>query len=61
MNQVENLKQLMTEVETNAIDFYGKENKAAARRARKALQEIAKICKTFRKDITDKVNELKTK
>jgi len=49
------------EVETNSIDFYGKQNKAAARRARKALQEIGKICKTFRKEISEKVNELKTK
>lgn len=36
--------------------FEDKGNKAAGTRARKALNEIAKMCKTRRKEIQDKKN-----
>jgi DNA anti-recombination protein RmuC len=58
MQQISDLKQLMLELETNALAFTEKGNKAAARRARKALQEISKICKTYRKEISEQVKSV---
>lgn len=59
MQQVTDLKQLLTELELNADSFHNKSNKAAARRARKNLQDIAAICKTYRKEISAAVNASK--
>lgn len=59
MQHVNDLKTLLAELETNADAFHNKSNKAAARRARKALQDIGKICKTYRKEISEQVNALK--
>lgn len=59
MQQVNDLKQLLATLEVDADSFYAKDNKAAARRARKSLQEIKKICSTFRKEISERVNVLK--
>lgn len=60
MQHINDLKTLLAELETNADAFHSKANKAAARRARKALQDIGKICKTYRKEISEQVNALKT-
>lgn len=59
MQQVNELKRLMGELETDADAFHNKGNKAAARRSRKALQEISKICKVYRKEISESVNAQK--
>lgn len=59
MENINNLKTLLAEIESNMDAFQTKGNKAAARRARKSLQEMGKICKNYRKEITEKVNELK--
>ena len=59
MQQVTDLKTHLANLEVDATSFYEKDNKAAARRARKSLQEIKKICSVFRKDISERVNGLK--
>lgn len=59
MQQLNELQRLMGELNVDADAFHNKGNKAAARRARKALQEISKVCKTYRKDISNEVNAQK--
>ena len=59
MEKFNELNNLMGSLSTEVDAFYNKNNKAAARRARKALQEIGKITKDFRKEISEKVNALK--
>lgn len=39
--------------------FYDKENNAAGTRVRKALQDLAALCKEVRKDVTDVKNARK--
>ena len=58
--QEELVKQFQTYVEENE-KFTSKGVKAAAGRARKALQEVAKLVKIRRKEITDEKNALASK
>jgi len=58
--QEELVKQFQTYLDENA-KFSEKGVKAAAGRARKALQEIAKCVKLRRKEITDEKNALSAK
>jgi hypothetical protein len=60
MEKFNDLKGLFDSLSVEVDSFYNKGNKASARRARKALQEIGKITKDFRKEISEKVNALKT-
>lgn len=48
------LKELINEVEADAVKFYDKNNKAAGVRVRKAMQEIKKIAQDVRLDVSEK-------
>ena len=48
------LKELINEVEADAVKFYDKNNKAAGVRVRKAMQEIKKIAQNVRLDVSEK-------
>lgn len=61
MEKFNELSTLLTQLSADVDGFYNKGNKAAARRARKSLQEITKIAKEFRKEISEKVNASKAK
>ena len=61
MDKFNNLKSLVDTLSNDVDAFYNKDNKAAARRARKSLQEIGKITKEFRKEISERVNSLTEK
>lgn len=61
MQTFDNLKQLMEALSPEVDSFYNTGNKAAARRARKHLQEINKLTKEFRKQISEAVNAAKAK
>lgn len=51
MNElVTKIKSLMSEFNENVDNFLEKENKSAARRARKNTLELEKLMKQFRKD-----------
>ena len=58
--QEELVKQFQLYIEENE-KFTGKKVKAAAGRARKALQEVAKLVKLRRKEITDEKAALSVK
>ena len=51
MNTVEQLKQAFEQFLEENQKFVEKGNKAAAGRARKALSELAKLCKVRRQEI----------
>jgi hypothetical protein len=59
MEKFNDLKGLFDSLSVEVDSFYNKGNKAAAKRARKALQEIGNITKVFRKEISEKVNASK--
>ena len=59
MEKFNEINGLMNQLSADVDGFYNKGNKAAARRARKALQEITKLAKDFRKEISEKVNAMK--
>lgn len=59
MQKFNDLKGLVDSLSTEVDAFYNKGNKAAARRARKQLQEINKLTKDFRKEISESVNAMK--
>lgn len=52
-NSLESLKTLVSDFESNYVKFSEKGNKAAATRARKALQEIRNLAKDIRTEISD--------
>jgi hypothetical protein len=52
MNQFENLKTLFAGLEADAAKFYGKGNRSAAKRMRKALLEIKKGSHELRKELS---------
>jgi hypothetical protein len=52
MNAFEKLKQLVNATETDAIKFYGKNNKAAGVRLRQAYQQIKTIAHEGRSEVT---------
>ena len=59
MEKLNDLKSLVDALAADVDLFYTKDNKAAARRSRKVLQEIGKLTKEFRKEISERVNALK--
>jgi len=52
-DSLNSLKALVTEFESNYSKFTEKGNKAAATRARKALQDIRNLAKDIRTEISD--------
>lgn len=56
---VEEIEKLSAEIKSELTDFDQKGVKAAARRARKALQLLRKLCGATRKDITEVVKQAK--
>lgn len=58
---MESLNQLKEQFETiiNEYEKFNKGNNAAGTRARKALAELAKVCKTIRNEITEEKNTRK--
>ncbi len=57
MSKFEELKDLVTGLEGDISQFYGKKNKAAGTRVRKAMQEVKKMAQ----DIRVEVQEMKNK
>jgi len=56
MNRIEQIRSLISELETDMEKFYDKGNKAAGTRARKTLQEIKKVSQEIRLEIQDMKN-----
>jgi len=59
MNAFEKLKQLVNATETDATKFYGKNNRAAGVRLRKAYQQIKTIAHNGRAEVTTLKNKTK--
>jgi len=57
MSKFEELKDLVTGLEGDFSQFYGKNNKAAGTRVRKAMQDVKKMAQ----DIRVEVQEMKNK
>jgi hypothetical protein len=57
MNAFEKLKQLVNTAEADATKFYGKGNKVAGVRLRKAYQQIKTIAHNGRAEVTDLKNK----
>jgi phosphate uptake regulator len=53
MENFENLKSLVTNLEEDAEKFYDKRNKAAGTRLRKGCQEIKNLCQTIRVEVSE--------
>ncbi len=58
MNNVDKIKELMTELEDEVEKLEEKKVKAAAARVRKALMEISKCCKDGRKEAMEIKNSI---
>lgn len=56
---VETIEQLSSTIKLELEAFDQKRVKSAARRARKALQELRKLCGTTRKDIMETLKQMK--
>lgn len=48
------IKEVLQNVEEDAIKFYDKKNKAAGTRLRKAMQDIKKLAQDVRLDVSEK-------
>ena len=48
------IKEVLENVEADAIKFYDKKNKAAGTRVRKAMQDIKKLAQDVRLDVSEK-------
>jgi hypothetical protein len=59
MDQYEKLKDLVAGLEQDFSDFYGKGNKAAGRRIRKAMQEMKGLAQEVRVDVQARINAAK--
>jgi len=53
MDNLEELKYMIEQLEIDLAKFYGKGNKAASIRARKMLQDIREQAVMIRKDVSD--------
>ena len=60
-NSMDMIASLCDQLKNEVSAVYDKNNKAAARRARKLLQEITVNSKTFRKEIQEHINSLSAK
>ena len=56
MEHFEKLKSMVTQLEQDFSDFYGKGNKAAGRRIRKAMQEMKGLAQEVRVDVQNRIN-----
>ena len=56
MDHYEKLKEMVSGLEQDFSDFYGKGNKAAGRRIRKAMQEMKGLAQTVRVDVQERIN-----
>ncbi len=56
MELYEELKNLVANLEEDAIKFYEKGNKAAGTRVRKGCQDIKNLCQDIRVDVSNKKN-----
>ena len=54
MNHYNNLKDLVTGMESDFEKFYDKGNKAAGTRIRKGMQDLKNMAQDIRKDVLDK-------
>jgi len=59
MEHFDKLKTMVSELEQDFSDFYGKGNKAAGRRIRKAMQEMKGLAQEVRVDVQNRINEAK--
>jgi len=59
MKKFEELKDLVTSIESDAKAFYDKGNKAAGTRLRNALQQIKGAATDIRKEVTEKKSKAK--
>lgn len=53
------IRKLADDLHVEEVEFYGKENASAGRRARKILQQIKMLCANSRKEITEIKNNAK--
>lgn len=59
MNNLDDLRIMIDQLEVDLVKFYTKGNKAASIRARKMLQDIKAQAQYIRKDISDtRINKL---
>ncbi len=58
MSKFETLKDFVEGLESDFDKFYGKKNKAAGTRVRKAMQELKKLAQDIRVDVQDKKNAM---
>ncbi len=58
MSKFSQLKHFVDELESDFEKFYGKENKAAGTRVRKAMQDLKKMAQDIRVDVQEKKNRL---
>lgn len=56
MDHYEKLKEMVSGLEQDFSDFYGKGNKAAGRRIRKAMQEMKGLAQEVRVDVQARIN-----
>jgi len=56
VDRFEELKNLVLGLENDFSDFYGKGNKAAGRRIRKAMQEMKVAAQDIRVDVQTRIN-----
>ena len=56
MEHHEKLKEMVSELESDFSEFYGKGNKAAGRRIRKAMQEMKGLAQEVRVDVQNRIN-----
>ncbi len=54
MDNFNNLKNLVSEMESDFTKFYEKGNKAAGTRIRKSMQDLKNLAQDIRKDVLDK-------
>ncbi len=56
MEKFQKVKQLISDIETDAGKFYNSNNGAAGTRVRKAMQDLKVLATEIRKEITEKKN-----
>ncbi len=56
MEHYEKLKEMVSELEQDFSEFYGKGNKAAGRRIRKSMQDMKGMAQTVRVDVQERIN-----
>ncbi|RKR84275.1 histone H1-like protein Hc1 [Mucilaginibacter gracilis] len=59
MKKFQELKDLVSTIENDAVKFYEKGNKAAGTRLRNGLQQIKGLATDIRKDVTEIKNKAK--